>query len=418
MKKLSIFLGGLLILSAPIFAQTSAKTLTAAQINENLTVTKDDIVVEKNSGKSTGTNTDGVNLYIRKKAGVNSVMLVETMKDPEGKRDNYAFRAQEYNSINGDEIRYLDGKKLESKYSKYSLISSTKTTHPALGDCFLIYIPKTMEWGYPWARNGTVNVEEGTFINIRTFEKKYGDYTGQWKDNPFMFTNPESISAFGETSSTVEKNVAAGWEETDIGLSDEYSQDTVDSFNEIADNGKGETVFSRGPRFLAKEISNLINKFANNYAVDLVFAIDTTGSMLDDLDALKNDWIPALISQKENFKSIRLGLLCYRDYTDDYNFDGLPVKIFEFTQDLEEFSDNLNSIFIKGNEGGDVPEAVYEALYASMEYFDWRKNSKKSIILIGDAEAHSSPKGSITKEMVYDMARDRNIELNCIIVPN
>ena len=54
-------------------------------------------------------NSAGYHLYIRKKSGIESVMLVETTKDPEGKEDNYSYRALDYNSVNGDEIRYLDG---------------------------------------------------------------------------------------------------------------------------------------------------------------------------------------------------------------------------------------------------------------------------------------------------------------------
>ena len=49
---------------------------------ENLFVFKDDIVVEE---RDSDWQTNGVDLYIRKKDGMESVMLVETAKDPEGK---------------------------------------------------------------------------------------------------------------------------------------------------------------------------------------------------------------------------------------------------------------------------------------------------------------------------------------------
>ncbi len=420
-KRHTILLCGIVLFSAPaIFAQ-STKTLSAQQIKENLAITKDDILIERNSGKSQGTSSDGFNLYIRKKEGVSSVMLVETLKDPAGKRDNYAFRAQEYNSLNGDEIRYLDGKKLDSKYSRYSLISSTPTRHPNLGECFLIYIPRTMEWGYPWARSGTVDIAEGTFINIRTFEKKYGDYTGQWRDNPFMFAYSDTLADLGnEDTDSFPEDDSQDWEEMDVELSDRYSQDTSDAFTDIAKNNDGSALYSKGPSNLAQEINSILNRLKSHFKVDVVFAIDTTGSMSDDMEALKNNWVPSLINQIGKFKSLRLGLLCYRDYSDDYNYNGLPVKFFDFTSDLEEFTENLNSISIRGNEGGDVPEAVYEALYASMNYYDWRSDAKKTIILIGDAEPHPTPKGTknISRDMVYAMSSEKGIGIDCIIIPN
>ena len=57
-----------------------------------LKVEQADIFVEYNSGRSKGTSKEGVNLYIRKKAGVESVMLVETTTDPEKKEKKQKSR--------------------------------------------------------------------------------------------------------------------------------------------------------------------------------------------------------------------------------------------------------------------------------------------------------------------------------------
>ena len=151
-----------------------------------------------------------------------------------------------------------------------------------------------------------------------------------------------------------------------------------------------------------------------------MFAIDTTGSMRDDLLSLKTRWIPSLINQAKEFGSLRVGLVFYRDFLDDYNYKGLPVKIFDFTENIDEVSEHLNSITIRGNEGGDVPEAVYEALYASLTYFEWRPNADKNIILIGDAEPHPYPKGTkkISDADVMSLANEKNVKINTIIVPN
>ena len=136
----------------------------------------------------------GYHLYIRKKTRIESVMLVETTKDPEGKEDNYAYRALEYNSINGDEIRYLNGKVLDSPGAKYPLMDSTPEPDPVFGEAFHIFIPSEIAYGYPWTRNGVLKIGRGTFINIRSFEKKYGDYTGDYADNPFMFDLGKAVA--------------------------------------------------------------------------------------------------------------------------------------------------------------------------------------------------------------------------------
>ena len=127
---------------------------------------------------------------------------------------------------------------------------------------------------------------------------------------------------------------------------------------------------------------------------DVVFAIDATGSMKDDIEKLRSEWIPRLISSLKDFGSIRLGLLLYRDYPDNFRYRGIPVRFFDFTNDIKVFERNLNSFIIRGNEGGDIPEAVYEALYGSLEFYQWDKEAQKKIILIGDAEPHPVPRGT------------------------
>ena len=69
---------------------------------QDLAIGPDDIAI-------TQSPKGGYNLYIRKKPGIGSVLLTETTRDPELKADNYAYRALEYNPVNGDEKRMLDG---------------------------------------------------------------------------------------------------------------------------------------------------------------------------------------------------------------------------------------------------------------------------------------------------------------------
>lgn len=508
---------------------------------ENLYVFKEDIVVEE---RDSDWQTNGVDLYIRKKDGMESVMLVETSKDPEGKMDNFAYRAEEYNTVNGDEIRYLNGEVLKSEYAKYSLISSTVVQHPKLGDCFHIYIPRKLVYGYPWERHGSVTIDKGFFINIRTFTKKYCDYSGKFADNPFMFDyqtlttitkrekpkppapkkekkpkpkkekkieppveekkdvipeddgfvpsediikeiepekpepepepvveepepepvvipeeeikelepepepepeeeepepafipeeeikeeepepEPEPEPVFEEPEPEPEPEPVEEEPEPEpepaITLTDDYDSKAANEFNNLADRGKGMMMYSKGADALPDDLYNLVDSINPKGDVDIVFAIDATGSMKDDLESLKKTWVPMLMEQLEDFEHIRLGLLFYRDYKDDYSYKQLPVKLFEFTDSGEQFQTNINSIRIKGSEGGDIPEPVYEALYASLKYFDWRPDATKKIILIGDAAPHSKPRGKIkiTQDSVMKLAEEMDVSVDCVIVPD
>lgn len=367
-----------------------------------LFLSQDDLFIEQNK---TDPSENGFHLYIRKKDGIESVMLTETSKDPSGKADNYSYRALEWNKYNGNEKRILNGKELNSKYALYSLVSSTVENHKKFGKVFHIYIPQTLEYGYPWTRNGKVLVGKGTFINIRTFSKKYCDYSGEFFDNPFMF----DFSRF-------KKNPP----EDELVLTDDYNSLAAQKFTEIANAGGGIISYSKENESLAEDLLKSLDKLKGNNKIDVVFVIDSTGSMKDDLEILKNQWIPKFTKQIESFPDYRIASLFYRDFNDSYNYKGLPVKYFAFTNQISKFTKYLNTVSIKGNEGGDVPEAVFEALYAALEFYDWREDACKKIILLGDAEPHPYPRGpkKISQETVIKIASEKNIILDCIIVPD
>ena len=387
--------------------------------NSSLLISKDDIRIEGGSGKFK--DSDGYHLFIRKRPGVESVMLTETTKDPAGNMDNYAYRALEYNSVNGDEIRYLNGKRLSSEMAKFSLIDSTAEKDEQFGQAFHIFIPSTIAYGYEWSRHGTIKIDKGTFINIRAFSKKYGDYTGNFYDNPFMFDLGAPVKKPVPAPTPVpEPAPLPDAIEEPVVLTDDYNPVAANAFSDIAEFNGGTLCYSRGPDTLVDDIMDSLARISPKQKVDVIFAIDTTGSMKDDVQKLREDWIPRLIASLKDYGNLRIGLLLYRDYGDTYRLMGLPVKRFEFTDKIEVFTKNLNNFVIYGNEGGDIPEAVYEALYASLAFYKWRIDATRKIILIGDAEPHPSPRGTgkYSKELVAQTAKAKGVVIDAIIVPD
>ena len=400
-----------------VFAQSdgSQTTLyTAKQQQLRITAGNVRLVRDEKNG--------GYHLYVKKLPNVNSILLTETTKDPEGKSDSYAYRAQEYNSINGGEIRYLDGKKLESEGAKYSLVDSTPENTSFFGPAFHIYIPETIVYGYEWSRNGQVKIGKGTFINIRSFEKPYADYTGDYMDSPFMFDLKVTKRVVKKPAPKVQPkpdpepiNEPEPVDEPETVLTDDYNPVASEKFKEFSDD----IIYSKGPETIIEDIRGLLADIEDKDNLDLVFAIDATGSMKNDLDKLKTDMYPLLTELFGNTPGARVGLLFYRDYGDTFKYMDLPVKVFPFTSNFTSFSKNLNSIRIYGKEGGDIPEAVYEAMYASCEFYSWRNTAQKKIILIGDAEPHPTPRGigRYSKDYVMGIAEGRKIKIHSILLP-
>ncbi len=341
----------------------------------------------------------GYHLYIRAKPGLGSVLLTETTKDPSGKADNYAYRAKEKNPVNGDEKRLLDGKFLDPSRGIWSLIDSTPEPDPEFGSAFHLFLPWVVEYGYPWSRQGEVFLSDGTFVNIRAFPKPYADYAGGFRDNPYEIRVTQKPFPRPEPP-------AVPPPEPDKTL---YMKETVQAFEAIAETGKGDALYSTGREDITEKLGTLLDKAAGK-TVDLVLCLDTTDSMKDDIDGVKES-LPDMIRDRiSEFRSFRLGLVLYKDYFEDY-----LTKRFDFTTDFGAFTANVTAVRVAG--GRDIPEAVYEALYEAAVSFPWSAEARL-IVLIGDAPPHPLPRGKIDKSAAQAAAQARDIAVSVIILPH
>ncbi|GHU64092.1 hypothetical protein FACS189447_00150 [Spirochaetia bacterium] len=352
--------------------------LPLSVFGQDLSFQSGDLIIEQKTAS-------GFHLYIRKKPGISSVLLTESTRDPALRSDNYAYRIAEWNEVNGDEIRLINGAPL-SQESTHFLIDSTPEAHPELGEAFHIFIPWLIYYGYENTRHGELYVANGTYLNIRAFSFPYGDYRGSFKDNPFIL------------------NVTQKPPETPEG---NYMKETEEAFNEIAQGG-GYLVYSSGPSDLVDRIKTILEE-EKGKKVDLVLCLDTTNSMKDDIAAVRTKIIPMFRDIIADFTSFRIGMVLYKDYFEEY-----ITRVLPFTDDFAVFQRNLNSIQVRG--GGDIPEAVYEALYEGAVKFPWEAESR-IMILVGDAPPHPRPRGSITREMVDEAAAAKNLKVSAIILP-
>lgn len=117
--------------------------------------------------------------------------------------------------------------------------------------------------------------------------------------------------------------------------------------------------------------------------LDLMFIIDTTGSMGDELDyltaELKN--IVTVISDKYSQLAIRYGLVVYRDIGDEY-----IVHSSAFTQSVDEMEKLLQKQRASG--GGDYPEAMEQGLEQALSAPWHTGNTARVAFLVADAPPH------------------------------
>lgn len=125
-----------------------------------------------------------------------------------------------------------------------------------------------------------------------------------------------------------------------------------------------------GPRRSLLAISDL----------DLVFVMDTTGSMRDELQDLQANLVGIVQVLQRLAPSLRIGFVAFRDRGDAYVVRGTQLSSMD-AGDAEILG------FVRGLQaqgGGDTPERVDEALAAATS-MAWRSNAQGRIIVIGDA---------------------------------
>ena len=119
---------------------------------------------------------------------------------------------------------------------------------------------------------------------------------------------------------------------------------------------------------------------------DLVFVVDTTGSMGGTIDQVKRD-IPDLAAKISALsRTTRFALVDYQDHpVEGGGPEDYPAIVRQdFTHDINSLIQSTNQLTL--GYGGDWEETVYSGAMAGLG-LDWRPGVKKILIIIGDAPA-------------------------------
>lgn len=145
--------------------------------------------------------------------------------------------------------------------------------------------------------------------------------------------------------------------------------------------------------------------------LDVVFVLDTTGSMGSLLEGAKQKiWsIASRLASGTPTPRIRVGLVGYRDRGDEY-----VTRRFDLTEDLDAVYRDLQGFRADG--GGDGPEHVGRALGEAVSLMKWSDDAKaaRMIFLVGDAPAHDDYKDGWDTRAWARNAIEKGIVVNTV----
>lgn len=124
---------------------------------------------------------------------------------------------------------------------------------------------------------------------------------------------------------------------------------------------------------------------------DILFAFDTTGSMIDVIETTQENAVEIMANLQTLVGDIRFGVVDFRDYT--YEPYGHPEDWpYHLRQPLTHhtLSVRMSIEGLEGEGGLDAPEAYTRALYEAYadERIGWRPEARRFIVMFGDSVAH------------------------------
>jgi len=143
--------------------------------------------------------------------------------------------------------------------------------------------------------------------------------------------------------------------------------------------------------------------------LDVVFLIDTTGSMGDEIQRVQETLLATTqrIRGLDREVDLQYGAVLYRDIGDEYLTRALPL-----TRDVDAFDGLVQGIRADG--GGDGPESLNQGLAVAIGDTDWRSDAAKVVFLIADAPPHMDYQGDTPYGTTAAAALARGVRVHTV----
>ncbi|MCA9630837.1 MAG: VWA domain-containing protein, partial [Myxococcales bacterium] len=152
----------------------------------------------------------------------------------------------------------------------------------------------------------------------------------------------------------------------------------------------------------------LVRALPDNKVLDIAFVLDTTGSMSEEISAMKDTLEEVASTLRGMSITPRIGLVEYRDKGDAY-----LTRTHQMTTDISGFADRVSTL--SANGGGDMPEHVNQGIHVALTKLKWSDHSLGRLaFLIGDAPPQLHYDDDVPYTESVKEAAERGIQLHTI----
>lgn len=184
-----------------------------------------------------------------------------------------------------------------------------------------------------------------------------------------------------------------------------YSQLAVSYFTSLADSLHGRPFFAPDADSILNVIMEILSTRIND-GTDIVFLIDKTSSMADDIAKVKKS-MDLILDYLKNFDNIKVAIAEYGDRNWQYDF---WYNSTELSNDIQGMKTFLNENLTLGNP--DIPESVNDAIVKTVTEMNWTDGNKRLMLVIGDAPSQTGSLTEFTQHQVIEKCDSMNVKFN------
>lgn len=146
------------------------------------------------------------------------------------------------------------------------------------------------------------------------------------------------------------------------------------------------------------------------YGADLVFVIDHTASMKDDIEEISRE-LKTIMERVQKAGNVRVGVVSFSDVKAGYEYG---YRSLDLGRDFEAISKFLDTIDLVGSV-----EDIYGAVWRTLDEFSWSSTTKRIIVLIGDEQPATGNETDHTEEDVSNKCRSSAVSANLfpVLIP-
>lgn len=167
-------------------------------------------------------------------------------------------------------------------------------------------------------------------------------------------------------------------------------------------NGTGGRYYQALDRPLLSVLEELLHDQLVRGA-DVVFVIDHTSSMEDDIDGIRQD-IQRLIAQFQAQGGVRVGIATFSDVKSGSKYGYCAHGLGEDYHGLADFLERIELL-------GSV-EDIYGAIWKTVDEFGWKSKTKRLIVLISDDKPATGSDTHFTEEDVIVKCAKAGVNTN------